>query len=67
MIVVDITEETKKWWIVYNEDKSVVNYGETEPPQQTETGLPLFQVFDTESEWLDVLLNEFEIIIENNI
>jgi hypothetical protein len=67
MIVVDITEETKKWWIVYNEDKSVVNYGETEPPQQTESGLPLFQVFDNELNWLDVLLNEFNITIENNI
>ena len=65
MIVVSKETETTKWWIVYNEDKSIVHYGMTEPPQETETGLPLSQVFDDEQTWLDVLQTEFNQSIEN--
>lgn len=59
MIVVSKETEATKWWIVYNEDKSIVNYGMTEPPQETETGLPLSQVFDDEQSWMDALQGEF--------
>jgi hypothetical protein len=61
MIVVSKEELTDKWWICYNEDKSIVHQGITEAPQQTETGLPLFQVFDNEDSWLSVLYSEFNI------
>jgi hypothetical protein len=54
MIVVSKDELTDKWWITYNVEKTVVHYGKTEAPQQTETGLPLFQVFDDEASWLSV-------------
>ena len=63
MIVIGKETTVNKWWIVYNEDKSVVNYGMTEPPQETETGLPLFQVFDNEASWLSVLQTEFNLIL----
>lgn len=63
MIVIGKETAVNKWWIVYNEDKSVVNYGMTEPPQETETGLPLFQVFDNEASWLSVLQTEFNVIL----
>lgn len=63
MIVIGKETAVNKWWIVYNEDKSVVNYGMTEPPQETETGLPLFQVFDNEAIWLSVLQTEFNVIL----
>lgn len=64
MIVVSKEEPNDKWWITYNVDKSIVHYGKTEAPQQTETGLPLFQVFDDEASWLYVLWNEFGIVPE---
>jgi hypothetical protein len=64
MIVVSKDELTDKWWITYNVEKTVVHYGKTEAPQQTETGLPLFQVFDDEASWLSVLDLEFNIIPE---
>ena len=64
MIVVSKDELTDKWWICYNEDNSIVHYGKTEAPQQTETGLSLFQVFDDEASWLSVLDSEFNITIE---
>ena len=63
MIVIGKETTINKWWIVYNEDKSVVNYGMTEPPQETETGLPLYQVFDNEASWLNVLQTEFNVIL----
>ena len=62
--VVSRDKLTVTWWIVYNEDKSIVNYGFTDPPQETQTGLPLNQVFDDEASWLSVLLNEFGIVPE---
>jgi len=62
MLVVSKQELNDKWWICYNEDKSIVHYGKTDAPQQTETGLPLFKVFDNESIWLLVLKNEFNIV-----
>lgn len=65
MIVVSKETETTKWWVCYNVEKTIVHYGKTEPPQQTETGLPLSQVFDDEQTWLDVLQNEFNQPIEN--
>ncbi|MFY8169876.1 MAG: hypothetical protein ACOVK2_02035 [Candidatus Fonsibacter sp.] len=64
MIVVSKDELKDKWWVCYNEDKSIVHHGITESPQQTETGLSLFQVFDTESEWLNILENDFNIVLE---
>ena len=64
MIVVSKEKLTTTWWIVYNEDNSKINYGVTDPPQQTETGLPLFQVFDDEDSWLSVLDSEFNITPE---
>ena len=64
MIVVSKEEQSDKWWITYNEDKSIVHHGKTDAPQQTETGLPLFQVFDNEDSWLSVLDSEFNIIPE---
>ena len=63
MIVIGKETTINKWWICYNEDKSVVNYGMTEPPQETETGLPFFQVFNTELDWLSVLQTDFNIIL----
>lgn len=63
MIVIGKETTINKWWIVYNEGKSVVNYGMTEPPQETETGLPLYQVFDNEASWLNVLQTEFNVIL----
>lgn len=64
MIVVSKEEPNDKWWITYNVDKSIVHYGKTEAPQQTETGLPLFQVFDTEVSWLNELDTTFNIVPE---
>lgn len=64
MIVVSKEELNDKWWITYNAGKTIVHYGKTEAPQQTETGLPLFQVFDNEASWLSVLDLEFNIIPE---
>lgn len=64
MIVVSKQELNDKWWICYNEDKTIVHHGKTESPQQTETGLPLFQVFDDETSFLNVLLNDFNIVPE---
>tara|TARA_R110000803_G_C11948125_1_gene317360 strand:- start:71 stop:265 length:195 start_codon:yes stop_codon:yes gene_type:complete len=64
MIVVDKSVKQIMWWITYNEDKSIVDYGETEPEQQTETGLPLCLVYDNEQSWLEALYNDFNIIPE---
>jgi hypothetical protein len=66
MIITVVSKDklTITWWIVYNEDKSIVNYGVTDPPQETQTGLPLNQVFDDEASWLLVLKNEFNIVPE---
>ena len=62
--VVSKDKLTITWWIVYNEDKSIVNYGVTDPPQETQTGLPLNQTFDDEASWLSVLSSEFGIVPE---
>ncbi len=61
MIVVSKEETNDKWWITYNAEKTIVHYGKTEAPHQTETGLPLFKVFKDESTWLECLLNAFNI------
>ena len=36
--VVSKDKLTMTWWIVYNADKSTVNYGVTDAPQETQTG-----------------------------
>lgn len=64
MIVVSKEEPNDKWWICYNVEKTVVHYGKTEAPQQTESGLPFNQVFDNEASWLSVLDSEFNIVPE---
>lgn len=64
MIVVSKESNVNTWWIAYNEDKSIVHYGLTEPPQQTDSGLTLKQTFTNELDWLNVLNNEFSIVIE---
>jgi hypothetical protein len=64
MIVVSEDEINDKWWICYSVEKTVVHYGKTEAPQQTESGLQLNQVFDNEASWLNVLLTEFNIVPE---
>jgi len=64
MIVVSKEELNDKWWICYNNDKTIVHYGKTDAPQQTETGLSLNQVFDDEASWLSVLFNDFNIVPE---
>ena len=64
MIIVPITELNDKWWIAYNNDNTIVHYGKTDAPQVTETGLPLYRVFDTEESWLVELNNIFNIIPE---
>lgn len=38
----------KKYWIVHNEDGSVMHTGTTEPNQVTTTGQPVFETADTE-------------------
>ena len=60
--IVAINEPLERWWIVYNQSKTIVNYGLTEPNQETTTAMEFDQVFDNEAEWLDVLLNEFGIV-----
>ena len=64
MIVVSRDELNDKWWICYNENKSIVHHGKTQAPQQTETGLPFFQVFDNEESFLIALSNDFNIQID---
>jgi len=60
--IVTINEPSARWWIVYNFDKTIVNYGLTSPNQETSTAMEFDQVFDNEIEWLDILLNEFGIV-----
>jgi len=52
-----------KYWIAYNEDKNVIHYGVTEVGQQTSSGQPLFEIFDTEEEYL-IRLTELNINLE---
>ena len=66
MIIVPITEPNDKWWIVTNEDKTIVHYGKTEAPQQTETQLPNHKIFDDETSWSTELLNVYGIDVNNN-
>jgi hypothetical protein len=61
MIIVSKEELNDKWWITYNADNSIVHYGKTEAPQQTETGLPNSLVFDDEASWLNELGSTFNI------
>lgn len=65
MVVVDKSVKEVMWWITYNEDKTIVDYDKTQSEQQTETGLPLFLVFDNEENWLEDLYNIFGIVPEN--
>jgi hypothetical protein len=60
--IVAINEPDNRWWIVYNKSKTIVNYGFTEPNQETTTAMDLDQVFNIQSEWLEVLLKEFGIV-----
>lgn len=64
MIIVSKEELNDKWWITYNADNSIVHYGKTEAPQQTETGLPLHQIFNDEASWLNELDTTFNIVPE---
>ena len=52
MIVV-YKENTKKWVIVYSNDKSVFHFIAIEAGRVCETGLPNSEVFDTEQAWID--------------
>jgi len=49
-------EITKKWWIAYNEDKSILHKGVTEIGSETVSGQPLHEIFNTEQEYLDRLI-----------
>ena len=66
MIIVAKTEMNEKWWIATNEDNSIVHYGKTDPPQQTETGLPNHSLFNDETSWKTELLNVYGIDVDNN-
>ena len=59
-------EITEKWWVAYNEDKSIIHYGQTGVGQTTKTGQPIFEVFDTELECNNRLV-ELNINIDFNI
>ena len=52
MIVVN-KENTKKWVIVYSNDKSVFHFMPIEANAVCETGLANSEVFDTEQAWID--------------
>ena len=56
-------EVTAKWWVAYNEDKSIIHYGKTGVGQTTKTGQPIFEVFDTEQAYVNRLI-ELNINIE---
>lgn len=62
--IVAINEPSDRWWIVYNQSKTIVNYGFTERNQETSTAMEFDQVFDNEGDWLNVLLTEFNIVPE---
>lgn len=47
--------ETKTFFIVKNEDASIIHYGEVEPPQCLGTGL-LLTTYTDEEEWTDALM-----------
>ena len=59
-------EVTAKWWVAYNEDKSVVHYGKTEVGYETVSGQPLYEIFDTELAYNNRLV-ELNIKIDFNI
>jgi hypothetical protein len=44
-----------KYWIVHNEDGSVMHMGKTEPNQVTTTGQPMFNIADTEDELVTII------------
>ena len=54
MIVVN-KANTKKWVVVYSNDKSVFHFMAIEAGRVCETGLPNSEVFDTEEDWIDRL------------
>ena len=56
-------ETTTKWWVAYNEDKSVIHNGVTEIGMETISGQPLYEIFDTEGDYL-IRLAELNITIE---
>jgi hypothetical protein len=56
-------ELTTKYWIVYNEDKSVIHYGKTEVGEITTSGQPLSEIFNNEQEYKNRLI-ELNINIE---
>ena len=49
-------EITTKWWIAYNEDKSVVHNGVTEVGSETSFGQPLCETFNNEQDYLNRLI-----------
>jgi hypothetical protein len=49
-------EITTKWWIAYNEDKSVVHNGVTEVGSETSSGQPSYEIFDNEQDYLNRLI-----------
>ncbi len=54
---------TQTWWIAYSDAKDIVHYGQNNSGQ-LDTGQPNLQLFYTEQQWLDRLL-QFGIIPEN--
>jgi hypothetical protein len=44
-------EIVEKWWVAYNESKSIIHYGKTEIGQVTVSGQPLFEIFDNELDY----------------
>ena len=54
---------TQTWWIAYSDTKDIVHYGKNNSGQ-LDTGQPNLQLFYTEQQWLNRLL-QFGIVPEN--
>ena len=50
------------WFIAKNENNTVIHYGLCEVGQVTETGQPILETYENESDWLN-RLGELEIFI----
>lgn len=47
--------EQTTYWIAYNEDKSILQYGITNPDQETTIGQPFAETFTDKDTWLNRL------------
>lgn len=56
------TATKDEWFIAYNNE--VTHYGSLLEGQTVSTKLENFEIYDTEQEWKDVLLNNFQIKID---